>query len=117
MPMQRDEYDAKLSAEGDKWGKHLDIEAQGEWHAWLDHPLVAEHYRERGRVEGLAWERWVEKQFGGAAERSLDLGCGSASRSILLCQAGLSKYAEGADVSRDRIAEAERIRLEAGIRG
>ena len=48
-------YRAMLAAEGKKWGDHLKIEASGEWNSWLDHPFIAEHYRQRALVDGLSW--------------------------------------------------------------
>jgi len=111
------EYQSKLAAESKKWGDHLKVEASGEWNAWLDHPLISEHYRQRGLVDGSPWEQWVSKQLAGPAERSLDLGCGAGSRSIVVYQNGASSYIEGLDVSEDRIAEGERMRRELGIPG
>lgn len=111
------EYQSKLAAESKKWGDHLKIEASGEWNAWLDHPLISEHYRQRGLVDGSPWEQWVSKELAGPAERSLDLGCGAGSRSITVYNNGASSYVEGLDVSEDRIAEGERIRRELAIPG
>jgi SAM-dependent methyltransferase len=111
------EYQSKIAAESKKWGEHLKVEASGEWNAWLDHPLIAEHYRERGLIDGLPWEQWVSRELAGPAERSLDLGCGAGSRSIVVYEKGASGYIEGLDVSEDRIAEGERIRRELGIPG
>jgi len=111
------EYQSKLAAESKKWGEHLKVEASGEWNAWLDHPLIAEHYRERGLVDGSPWEQWVSRELQGPAERSLDLGCGAGGRSIVVYKNGASRYIEGLDVSEDRIAEGERIRRELGILG
>ena len=111
------EYVEKLAAESKKWGEHLRVEASGEWNAWLDHPMIAEHYRQRGLIEELPWERWVSKALYGPAEKSLDLGCGSGARSITAFEQGASKYVEGLDLSEDRIAEGERHRLDSGIPG
>jgi ubiquinone/menaquinone biosynthesis C-methylase UbiE len=77
------DYQSKVAAESKKWGDHLKVEASQEWNAWLDHPLIAEHYNHRSLVEDLPWRKWVIKELAGPAERSLDLGCGSGSRSIL----------------------------------
>ena len=70
-------YREKLAAESRKWGDHLKVEASGAWNAWLDHPLVADHYRQRALVDGLPWPQWVRRELGGPAAISLDLGCGS----------------------------------------
>ena len=110
-------YRDKIAAESKKWGEHLTVEASGQWNAWLDHPLIAEHYRERAFIEGLPWESWVSKALEGPAERSLDLGCGSGARSISVFKHGASTYVEGLDVSVDRVAEGERRRQESGIPG
>src|SRR5947209_12829592 len=93
------DYRAKLASEGRKWGEHLQVEAAGVWNAWLDHPLIAAHYRERARLDGVPWERWVVQRLGAPAERSLDLGCGSGSRSIAVYEAGATRCVEGLDVS------------------
>lgn len=114
---ENDDYQHRLKAESKKWGNHLQQEASGEWYAWLDHPLIAEHYRQRILVEGLPWEQWVKRHLGGPAENSLELGCGSGSRSITLHQTVVTSYVEGYDVSDDRITEGERIRTELGIPG
>lgn len=111
------DYQASLAAEAKKWGDHLTVEASGQWNAWLDHPLVAEHYRRRALVDGLAWPEWVRKELSGPAGRSLDLGCGSGGRSRAVFEDGASMFVEGVDVSGDRIAEAERMRRELAIPG
>jgi SAM-dependent methyltransferase len=111
------DYQSLLAAESRKWGNHLQVEASGEWHAWLDHPLVSRHYRARGLVEGLPWERWVAHHLGRPAARSLDLGCGSGLKSLAVFQAGSTNETDGLDVSEERIAEAERMRIARGIPG
>jgi SAM-dependent methyltransferase len=111
------DYQIRLAAESRKWGDHLRVEASGEWHAWLDHPLVAAHYRERGLIEGLPWESWVAKSLGGPARRSLDLGCGSGLKSVAVFQAGSTHEADGIDVSSERIDEGERTRASLGMPG
>jgi SAM-dependent methyltransferase len=98
-------------------GDHLQVEASGEWHAWLDHPLVAAHYRERSLLDGLPWESWVAKSLGRPATRSLDLGCGAGMRSIAVFKAGSTLEADGIDVSEDRVAEGERMRAELRMPG
>jgi SAM-dependent methyltransferase len=112
-----DAYAAQVEAESRKWAAHLEVEASGQMLAWLDHPAVQEHYRLRGAIEGLTWEQWVPVALGGPAQRSLDLGCGSGSRSLKIWQAGASRLLEGLDVSAERVAEGERSRLDAGAPG
>jgi SAM-dependent methyltransferase len=112
-----DDYQSLLAAESRKWGDHLRVEASGEWHAWLDHPLVAAHYRSRGLLDGLPWESWAGRQLGRPATRSLDLGCGSGLKSLSVYQAGSTRETHGIDVSEERIAEAERMRVAEGIAG
>lgn len=104
------DYQAKLAAENKKWGDHLKVEASGAWNAWLDHPLILQHYQQRRLVDGLDWEKWVAHTLGGAVERSLELGCGAAHRSIKLFRSGNSRHIEGFDVSDDRVAEGEGLR-------
>jgi SAM-dependent methyltransferase len=115
--MSVDDYQARLAAESRKWGAHLQVEASGEWHAWLDHPLVANHYRARGLVDGLPWESWAGHRLGHAAGRSLDLGCGAGEKSRTVFHAGSTLETHGLDISEDRIAEAERSRIADGIPG
>jgi SAM-dependent methyltransferase len=112
-----DEYRARVAAESRKWGGHLQVEASGEWHAWLDHPQIAAHYRERAVVDALPWEQWVRKRLGRPAMRSLDLGCGAGGRSMAVHAAGGTEFIEGMDVSEERIAEGERRRESLGIPG
>jgi SAM-dependent methyltransferase len=106
------DYKAKAAAESRKWGAHLQVEARGEMNAWLDHPEVAAHYTRRGLIDGLEWKRWVSQSLGGPAARSLDLGCGAASRSLAVWEAGASACLEGVDISEERVAEGERLRRE-----
>jgi SAM-dependent methyltransferase len=111
------DYQSRLAAESRKWGDHLRVEASGEWHAWLDHPLIAKHYRSRGLLDGLPWESWVAQRLGRPVARSLDLGCGSGLKSLAVLNAGSTRETHGIDISEERIAEAERMRLESGIPG
>ncbi|MEA2463410.1 MAG: hypothetical protein QOJ98_1157 [Acidobacteriota bacterium] len=112
-----DDYLAQLAAESRKWGGHLQVEASGEWHAWLDHPLVARHYQSRGLLDGLPWETWAGRRLGRPAAPSLDLGCGSGLKSLGVFEAGSASELHGIDISEERIAEAERMRVEHGIPG
>jgi SAM-dependent methyltransferase len=111
------DYQAQAEAESRKWGAHLQVEARGEMNAWLDHPEIVAHYRERGLIDGLEWKHWVSRHLGGPAARSLDLGCGAASRSLALWQAGGSAHLEGIDISEERVAEGERLRRQHGAPG
>jgi SAM-dependent methyltransferase len=111
------DYASRLAAESRKWGDHLRVEASGEWHAWLDHPLINTHYRARGLVEGLPWETWAGRRLGAPAHRSLDLGCGAGQKSLAVFNAGSTREMHGIDVSEERIAEAERMRIAHGIPG
>lgn len=111
------DYQSRLAAESRKWGDHLQVEASGEWHAWLDHPLVARHYRGRALLDGLPWETWAGHRLGRPAVRSLDLGCGAGAKSLQVFQSGSTSETHGIDISEDRIAEAERMRAAHGIPG
>lgn len=111
------EYLEKLSAEGRKWGGHLAIEASREMYAWLDHPSVMAHYAARGLLDGMNWKHWVSRHLGGPAERSLELGCGSASLSLELHALGATREVEGMDASPERIQEAENRRTAARVPG
>jgi SAM-dependent methyltransferase len=111
------DYEARLAAESRKWGDHLRVEASGEWHAWLDHPLIAAHYRALGLLDGLPWEAWAGRRLGRPAARSLDLGCGAGQKSLSVFEAGSTSETHGIDISEERIAEAERMRIAHGIPG
>lgn len=111
------DYQARLAAESRKWGDHLQVEASGEWHAWLDHPLVLRHYNARGLLDGLPWESWIAHRLGRPATRSLDLGCGAGQKSLSVWRAGSTLETHGIDISEDRIAEAEQMRIGHGIAG
>ena len=111
------DYAARLAAESRKWGDHLQVEASGEWHSWLDHPLVSRHYQSRGLLDGLPWESWAGRRLGRPAAPSLDLGCGSGLKSLAVFKAGSTREVHGIDISEDRIAEAERMRAANGIPG
>jgi SAM-dependent methyltransferase len=100
------EYARKLAREARHWGRRLGVETT-ERHAWLDHPLVREHYQERGLIDGMSWERWVTLRLGEPPARSAELGCGSAGRSLRLFEQRLSRWIDGMDVSQDRVAAAE----------
>lgn len=115
--LDSEDYAARAAAESRKWGDHLQVEARGEMHAWLDHPEIAAHYETRGLIDGLSWKRWAARTRGGRVARSLDLGCGSASRSLALWELGASACLEGVDISADRVAEGERLRLQIGAPG
>jgi SAM-dependent methyltransferase len=111
------DYARRVAAEARKWGRHLEVEATGEWHAWLDHPQVLAHYRRRAELDGLSWHAWLRRRLGGPAEASFDLGCGAAGTSMALYDEGAARVLEGIDVSPDRVAEAERQRLARGATG
>jgi SAM-dependent methyltransferase len=111
------DYTSLLAAESRKWGDHLRVEASGDWHAWLDHPLISRHYRARGLLDGLPWETWAGRRLGHPAVRSLDLGCGSGLKSLAVFDAGSTRETHGIDISEERIAEAERMRSDHGIAG
>jgi SAM-dependent methyltransferase len=110
------DYAANVAREARHWGRRLAVEGV-EQHAWLDHPLILAHYRERGLIDGSAWEPWVVSRLGRPARRSLELGCGSAGRSMRLHEQGVSLSVDGFDISGDRVAEAERRRAACGAPG
>jgi SAM-dependent methyltransferase len=111
------DYLEKLSAEGRKWGGHLAVEASREMHAWLDHPSVMAHYATRGLIDGTSWKHWVSRHLGGPADRSMELGCGSASLSLELYSLGAAREVEGMDASPERVQEAESRRAAARAPG
>jgi GT2 family glycosyltransferase/SAM-dependent methyltransferase len=111
------EYEAGLQKEGLAWGKHMQREAEKELAAWLDHPLVLDHYRRRSLVDGVPWETWIRRHFGGPVSASMELGCGTGTRSLALWSDGISCHIEGLDISAERVAEAEKSRLAVGAPG
>ena len=111
------DYEQRLSAEGRKWGNHLAIEASQELTGWLDHPSIHAHYGSRCLIDETPWRLWVQTQFGGPAQRSMELGCGSASLSTLLHRIGSTREVEGVDISAERVAQAELKRVEVGASG
>ncbi len=117
QPQAEDEYAQKLQRENLKWGDHLKVQASGQWNAWLDHPLITQHYQQRAAMDGLRWEEWIRNTLGGPAAKSFDLGCGAADRSLFLWETGSTQYLEGMDISEDRVAEGERRREALGAPG
>jgi SAM-dependent methyltransferase len=111
------EYLSQLAAEGKKWGGHLAVEASRQMNAWLDHPSVSAHYWTRGLIAGQPWREWMKSHFGGPAERSLELGCGSAALSLDLFRLGSSREIEGMDASAERVEVAEERRRAADATG
>ena len=111
------DYLEKLSAEGRKWGDHLAVEATRDMHAWLDHPSVMSHYASRAFIDGASWKHWVPRHLGRAAERSMELGCGSAKLSLELHALGVTREVEGVDASPERIQEAEDRRMAGRVPG
>lgn len=109
-------YRQQLERESKHWGDRLKVETV-EAHAWLDHPLVVQHYRQRGLIDGLQWEPWIAARLGESPARSMELGCGSASRSLMLFEHGWSRWVDGIDVSTDRVAEGQRRRAARGAPG
>lgn len=111
------DYAERAAAEGKAWGKHLEVEATGELHAWLDHPAINAHYQERACIDGLDWPAWVIRELGGPAACSLDLGCGAGGRSMVVWHAGATREVHGVDISAERVAVGDQARQEAGAPG
>ena len=40
-------------------------------HSWLEHPLLAHRYGQRGLIDGLRWEAWVTARLGGTLQNLL----------------------------------------------
>lgn len=81
-------------------------------HSWLEHPLLAQRYGQRGLIDGLRWEAWVTARLGEPPRRSLELQCGSGARSLFLFEQGLSRSIDGVDARADLIEAGERSRDE-----
>jgi SAM-dependent methyltransferase len=84
---------------------------------WLDHPLVAAHYRQRGAIDGVPWERWATDRPGQPAARSLEILCGSGARSFYLFEAGFVRAIDGIDTSEDAVLAGEDSRERCGAPG
>ncbi|HSJ57485.1 MAG TPA: class I SAM-dependent methyltransferase [Anaerolineae bacterium] len=110
-------YDERMQQQGERWGTHYLAESR-QWIAWLEHPLIGEHYaRAMNDCDGVYWIDYIKAHMGGPARRSLDLGCASGFRSFGIYDAGASLSIEGTDVSGDMIADAERQRAARGAPG
>lgn len=116
-PQAGSSYPELIAAEASKWSRHLDVEKSGEWNSWLDHPAIAAHWDELAKIEGRPWAEWIASALGRPADRALDLGCGSGGTSFRLHAAGAVRRVEGFDISPQRVEEAERRRMSAGIEG
>lgn len=81
-------------------------------HSWLEHPLLAQRYAQRGLIDGLRWEAWVTARLGEPPRHSLEIQCGSGARSLFLFEQGLSQTIDGVDVRADLIEAGERSRDE-----
>jgi SAM-dependent methyltransferase len=103
------EYQDKLAREAAHWSSRLLVETM-ERDAWLDHPLIAEHYRQRALIGGQPWEAWVVGRFGEPCAKTLELGCGSATRSLRLFELGVAREVDGIDLSAERVAAGEEMR-------
>jgi len=79
-------------------------------HAWLDHPLIASHYRARAAIDGLNWEAWVTRHLDRAPERSLQLMSGTGARSFYLFENGWARAVDGIDGSENAVLAAETSR-------
>lgn len=85
--------------------------------AWLDHPAVARHYRDRGHIDGRRWEEWVVARRGGPIGRALELVCGAGARSLFLFEHHLVRSVDGVDPGEDQILAAEANRASSGAPG
>ena len=81
-------------------------------------PLLASSSKaSRSLIDGHPWEAWAGRRLGRPAHRSLDLGCGAGQKSLAVYQNGSTAETHGIDISEDRIAEAERMRIANNIPG
>lgn len=79
-------------------------------HGWLDHPLVAAHFRERAAIDGLDWQHWVTRHLGAPPRRSLQLMSGTGAHSFYLFENGLAEAIDGIEHSEEAVTAAERSR-------
>jgi SAM-dependent methyltransferase len=79
-------------------------------HAWLDHPLIAAHYRARAAIDGLNWEAWISHHLGRAPVRGLHLLSGRGARAFYVFENGWADAIDGVDGSEDAVLQAERSR-------
>ncbi len=104
------DYQDRLARDAAQWASRLHVETM-ERHAWLDHPLVADHYRQRALINGQPWEAWLVGRLGEPCAKSMELGCGSATRSLRLFELGATREVAGIDLSSERVAAGEEMRL------
>lgn len=109
-------YEARMKAQGEYWAKHC-LSTSRPWNAWLEHPLIGEHYQKHMLVGGVWWVDYIKSQLAGPARRSLDLGCASGYRSLELYKFGATEWIEGIDISEAMIAAAEKQRQALGAPG
>lgn len=81
-------------------------------HSWLEHPLLAQRYSQRGLIDGLRWEAWIAARLGEPPARSLELQCATGARSFFLFEQGLSRVVDGVDTRDELIEQGERCRDE-----
>lgn len=79
-------------------------------HAWLDHPMIAAHYRARAAIDGLNWEAWISRHLGRVPERALQLLSGRGARAFYVFENRWANAIDGVDGSEDAVLEAERSR-------
>jgi SAM-dependent methyltransferase len=72
---------------------------------WLNHPRVAYHYHRKGLVDGLPWQQWIVRRFGGPVPQAVELGCGNGAAALGLIQQGVAAHITGIDLEETRVAE------------
>jgi SAM-dependent methyltransferase len=110
VPDDAARYADHVGREARHWAEHAVAQSRGEQNSWLDHPRVAEHYRQRGLIDGMAWEPWIIAHLGRPARRSLELGCGAGGRSLSLFERGVTLGIDGLDIIAGSIEAAEEHR-------
>ena len=73
---------------------------------WLNHPRVADHYYRKALVDGLQWREWLVRQWGGAGDIAVELGCGSSAALMDLVNAGVVRKGIGYDLDDSRFGRA-----------
>lgn len=88
--------------EVDHWNAVDRRARSGDRQFWLNHPRVAYHYHRKALLDGLTWQQWAVRHFGGPAKRALELGCGSGTTLADLLAQGIFQEGFGLDLEESR---------------
>ncbi|HET8548828.1 MAG TPA: class I SAM-dependent methyltransferase [Bryobacteraceae bacterium] len=96
---------AAAAVEVDHWKTVEEKARRGVRQFWLNHPRVAYHYHRKALVDGLSWQEWIVRRFGGPVPHALELGCGNGAAALALVRQGVAAHITGIDLEETRFAE------------